>query len=298
MTPTRKISVLLAVHNGAQFITDAIVSLFGQTHENWELVIVSNGSTDATVPICEALARSDPRIRVFEIADRNKNAAYNLAHAKSTGDYVCFFAADDMLPPESLAERIAILTGAAPEPFATCCLQTISADAKYDGLVFPKNVRKPNYSGGALLFSSELAHRIFPLPEAQPNEDTWASLHLRAFGENRHVPKVLYRYRIHGGNSYGYGMSFTDKRTQYLRRMHAYQLFYDKYNRANIPFISSEVRPFLDGLKAAIDGSVRRILLVRGLRFGSKLVLVLYSSPTIYRIRNTYFRAFSGGVGR
>lgn len=291
-----KISILMAVHNGGRFLREAIASIASQQYGNWELIAVSNGSTDETVEICEEFSAHDNRIRTFRVPEKNKNRAYNLAYERSVGDYICFFAADDVLPPGSLSQRIAILRGEEANAFSTCCLQTMSGDPKYDGLIFPKNVEKANYSGGSMLFPRVLAERIFPLPEAQPNEDTWTSLHLRAWGENRHVPKPLYLYRIHGGNSYGYGMSYSDKRTQYLRRMHAYQLFYDKYSHMRLSFVCSEVAPFLEGLGAAIEGNLRRILLVKGLNVGNKMVLVLYSSPTLYRVRNAFFRALSRGL--
>lgn len=293
-----KVTVLLAVNNGERFIAEAITSVIEQTYGNFELIVVSNGSTDGTVAICRSFEQKDPRVRVFELPHRNKNAAYNFAFAKSTGDFVCFFAADDRLAPDSLSDRVGILLGEGPQAYSTCCLQTFAEEAKYDGIVFPRNRTRPNHSGGSLMFSRALAERIFPLPVEQPNEDTWASLHLRAFGRNRHIARPLYLYRIHGGNSYGYGMPFSEKRSQYLRRMHAYQLFYDKYHDAALPFLRTDILPFLEGLRAATEGSIARIMRVKDLRVGSKLILALYSSPTMYRIRNAYFRTLSGGIAR
>lgn len=296
--PVPKISVLLAVHNGARFIAEAIDSVTAQSYQSWELVIVSNGSTDATLGLCRERARSEPRLRVFGIAERNKNAAYNYAYAQSTGDYVCFFAADDILPPNSLADRISVLAGAGPDGFSTCCLKTVSTDPKYHGVVFPKNTSSPNYSGGSVFFSREVAARIFPLPESQPNEDTWTSLHLRAFGTNRHIPKPLYLYRIHDSNSYGYGLDFNEKRRRYLLRMNAYKLFHDKYRTQELRFIEQEVVPFLTGLRAANGNSILGILFARGLSARNKLVLIFYCSKSLYHIRHTFFRVLSGGIAR
>lgn len=298
MRPEPKVTILLAVSDGEAFIAEAIASIIDQSYGNWELIVVSNGSTDGTVAICRKFERTDARVRVFDLPHPNKNAAYNFAFAQSTGDLLCFFAADDRLPPESISERVGALLEQGDEAYSTCCLQTFADDPKYDGIVFPRNRARANHSGGSLMFSRALAERIFPLPVGQPNEDTWASLHLRAFGSNRHIPKPLYLYRIHGGNSYGYGMSFKEKRLQYLRRMHAYQLFHDKYSDVAIPFVSREVVPFLEGLRAATEGSIASIMRVKDLRVGSKLILALYSSPTMYKLRNAYFRALSGGIAR
>ena len=298
MNGVPKVTVLLAVNNGEKFLGDAIASVVDQSYQNWELVVVSNGSTDGSVAVARDFERADPRVRVFDLPQRNKNAAYNFAFAQSTGDYICFFAADDRLTSDSLRERVDALAGQGIEAYSTCCLQTFADDPKYDGLVFPRKRARPNHSGGALMFSRALAQRIFPLPVDQPNEDTWTSLHLRAFGTNRHIARPLYLYRIHGGNSYGYGMPFSEKRSQYLRRMHAYQLFYDKYRDEALPFLRTEVVPFLEGLGAATQGSIARIMRVKNLQLGSKLILALYSSPIMYKLRNAYFRTLSGGIAR
>jgi glycosyltransferase involved in cell wall biosynthesis len=292
------VSVLLAVHNGAPFIGEAIQSVIAQTHPHWELVVVSNGSSDDTVRIVEDAAARDSRIRCFSIPTKNKNAAYNYAFAQSRGDAICFFAADDVLPRASLAERLRVLDGLPESSFSTCCLQTISSDAKYDGLVFPKDTSQPNFSGGSLLFPRSLGARAFPLPEGQPNEDTWTQLHLRSFGHHVHIPRALYFYRIHSLNSYGYGLSFEEKRAKYLQRMHAYELFYAKFGNQPIPFVERHVEPFVRGLRAARDKNVWKIITAPGLDPGTRVLLTFYCSSTLYAIRHKFFRALSVGVTR
>lgn len=294
----KTVSILMAVYNGADFIEEAIRSVVEQSYPHWELLVVSNGSTDATVETATRAAGQDPRIRIDVLPAKGKNAAYNRAFELSRGDYLCFLAADDLLVRENLAERVAAIADAGDTAYATCCLQTFSDDPKYDGIVFPKDPTKPNHSGGSLLFTRALAERIFPLPTAQPNEDTWTMLHLRAFGTNRHVPRSLLRYRIHAQNSYGYQAGFAEKRRGYLARMKAYELFRDKHAHQDLPLLRDEVVPFLAGLRAAERRDVLGILRVRNLGLGSKAVLIFYCSELLYNIRHTYFKALSGGVAR
>src|SRR4051812_5853025 len=155
-----RVTVLLAVNNGERFIAEAIKSVIDQSYRNLELIVVSNGSTDATVAICRAFEQADPRLRVFELPQRNKNAAYNFAFSKSSGDFVCFFAADDKLTPDSIAERVGMLIGEEAAAYSTCCLQTFADDPKYDGIVFPRNRARPNHSGGSVMFSRAQAELI------------------------------------------------------------------------------------------------------------------------------------------
>jgi glycosyltransferase involved in cell wall biosynthesis len=295
---TPLVSVLLAVHNGASYVVAAIDSIRSQTLTDWELIIVDNGSTDDTLDLCRQRAALDSRVRAFSLPGKGKNRAYNHAFAQSRGAYCCFFGADDILPPESLDRRVKVLLSGPPRAFGTCCLLTISSDPKYDGLLFPRDARQPNFSGGSIMFPRVLAEEIFPLPEAQPNEDTWTQLHLRAFGEVRHVPEPLYLYRIHPDNSYGYDVSFEVKRDGFLRRMQAYRLFYEKYQASDLPFIREAVNPFVQGLDAACDRDVLRILRVRALSLSNKLLLVFYCSKALYSLRHRWFRVFSGGFQR
>ena len=60
--PTPLVSVCLPVRNGAERLANVIESVLAQTHENLELVVCDNASTDATENVCRELAASDPRI--------------------------------------------------------------------------------------------------------------------------------------------------------------------------------------------------------------------------------------------
>jgi glycosyltransferase involved in cell wall biosynthesis len=287
-----KVSILLAVFNGGEYIEEAINSILNQTFNNWELIIVNNGSTDNTQDIINHFADSNPRIKVYDIGVKGKNKAYNHAFMHSKGDIICFFAADDKLELNSIEERSSVINLA--NGYSTCCLKTFSEDKEHDGIVFPRKLTTPNYSGGSIMFTRDLANKIFPLPESQPNEDTWASLHLRAFAENHHLPKPLYLYRIHSNNSFGYELTFEEKRSRYLHRMEAFNIFFGRYKECVNPFLQNEVKPFIKGLAMAKERKVSSILFIRNLGIKEKMVLVFYCSPILYHIRYKYFKYLSG----
>lgn len=287
------VSILLAVYNGSDFIEEAIISVIEQTYSNWELIIVDNGSTDNTYEIIQKMASLDNRIRTFQLNEKGKVKAYNYSFEKAKGDYICFFAADDKLTPNSLESRVQPIFNM-HMGFSTCLLRTFSEINEYNGVVFPKKINQPNYSGGSIMFTKILADKIFPLPVEQPNEDTWTSLHLRAFGENVHIPQILYQYRIHGNNSFGYDLDFNEKRLRYLKRMNAFKLFYERYMENTSPFIQNEVVPFLKGLDFAKQNQRFRILLINNLNIRSKMVLYFYCSPFLFNLRYKYFKILSG----
>ncbi|MEE1884717.1 glycosyltransferase family 2 protein [Pedobacter flavus] len=288
-----KVSILLAVYNGEAYIEAAIQSVLNQTYENWELIIVDNGSTDNTAKICLKYAELDDRIKFFKLLEKGKTKAYNKAFEESAGDFICYFAADDILEFESIEKRLKIIE-LKENGTSTCLLKTFSDDSAHNGVVFPKKKDSPNYSGGSIFFHRNIAEKLFPIPSSLPNEDTWSSLHIRAFGKNFHLPEVCYHYRIHDNNSYGYTLSFEEKREKFLHRMSAYELFYEKFKNQGIDFVDVYIHSFVKALAHARKWNRLPIMTMTKLPLRERLIFVFYSSPFLYKIRYKYFKFFSG----
>lgn len=100
-----KVSVITATYNGARFIQRTIDSVLSQTLTNFELIVVDDGSRDATPELLADLAAKDGRIRVITRAKPSggpsvpKNIGLSIARAP----YICFLDHDDYLHPEKLA---------------------------------------------------------------------------------------------------------------------------------------------------------------------------------------------------
>jgi glycosyltransferase involved in cell wall biosynthesis len=109
--------------NEAQFIEEAIASVFAQTYEHWELLLVDDGSTDASVELTLDFAAHYPgRVCYLEHAghqNRGMSATRNLGIRHANGDYVAFLDADDVWLPDKLQEQVAML-GAYPEAAMIC----------------------------------------------------------------------------------------------------------------------------------------------------------------------------------
>ena len=105
--PGELVTVIMAAFNAGQFIDEAISSVGDQTHSNWELIIVNDGSTDDTNKRLQNF--SDTRIVVIETANNGVSAARNKGLAGMHGDYFCFLDADDRLPPKSLELRLKVM---------------------------------------------------------------------------------------------------------------------------------------------------------------------------------------------
>lgn len=99
MKPT--FSIVVPAYNAARFLPAALHSLQAQTRDDWEAVVVDDGSADDTAAIAHAV--KDSRIRVLQQPNRGVSAARNLGFASTNGEYVIFLDADDELLPDALA---------------------------------------------------------------------------------------------------------------------------------------------------------------------------------------------------
>ena len=101
------ISCLMAAHNAAATITAAIESVLAQTHPGLELIVVDDGSTDATAALAAAIP--DPRIAVLRQPRRGPSAARNLALSHARGVFVAAIDADDLWLPRKLELQLQAL---------------------------------------------------------------------------------------------------------------------------------------------------------------------------------------------
>jgi glycosyltransferase involved in cell wall biosynthesis len=103
-----KVSVCLPTYNGAAFLAEAITSVLAQSYPHFELLIMDDGSTDATVEIARTF--NDPRIHVQRNATQlGIPENWNRCLALAQGEYVCLFHQDDLMLPDNLARKVAML---------------------------------------------------------------------------------------------------------------------------------------------------------------------------------------------
>jgi glycosyltransferase involved in cell wall biosynthesis len=102
-----KVSVIMAVYNGERYLKEAVDSILSQTFEDFELLIVNDGSTDRTKDILKEY--DDPRISIFPQSNKGCIAARHLAIKNARGKYLAIMDADDIALPERLSKTVAHL---------------------------------------------------------------------------------------------------------------------------------------------------------------------------------------------
>lgn len=100
-----RFSVIMAAYNAEKYIEAAIDSVLNQMYEDWELVVVDDGSIDKTAEIADGIAKRDTRIKVIhQLHSGTAAAARNSALKAITGDYVQMLDSDDLLEKNMLSE--------------------------------------------------------------------------------------------------------------------------------------------------------------------------------------------------
>ncbi len=101
------ISIITPVFNAEKYIQECAESVFAQSWENWEWIIVDNGCTDQSMDIIQGFSSS--RINILKEPNKGVSRARNKALAKMNGEFFCFLDADDVLPKFSLESRAQVL---------------------------------------------------------------------------------------------------------------------------------------------------------------------------------------------
>jgi len=205
------VSVIMPAYNAAQHVAKSIASVQNQTIADWELIVLDDGSSDATVQTVAVLAEADARIRLYENV-QNKGAAgsRNRGLELCRGEYVAFLDSDDLWRPEKLEKQLdcfqktgadlvytayAIVSG---EGRQLCRDYLVPASIDFSGLL------KENVIGcSTVMLSAKVAaqHRF---TEKYYHEDyvLWLEI-LRAGGKAVGVEQVLTDYWSHSDSKAG-----------------------------------------------------------------------------------------------
>lgn len=99
------VSVIVPVYNASEFLARCVESVQAQTLDNWELLLVDDGSADGSGVLCDAYAANDGRVHVIHQKNAGVSAARNAGLAVASGRYIGFVDADDWIEPD-MFERL------------------------------------------------------------------------------------------------------------------------------------------------------------------------------------------------
>ncbi len=103
------VSVIIPCYNQEKYIAEALESVWNQTYNNWECLVVNDGSTDSSVNIINKYTRKDKRFKLINQENKGVAAARNHGFQKASGSYIQFLDADDLLLPDKLEKHVDFL---------------------------------------------------------------------------------------------------------------------------------------------------------------------------------------------
>jgi teichuronic acid biosynthesis glycosyltransferase TuaG len=103
------ISIIMPAYNAERYIAESIRSVLAQTYQNWELIIVDDGSTDRTAEIAQSFVLADSRVKYIFQQNTKVAAARNRGIGKAAGDLIAFLDSDDLWMPEKLERQEAAM---------------------------------------------------------------------------------------------------------------------------------------------------------------------------------------------
>lgn len=201
------VSVLMAVRNGAAYLDESLASLAEQTFEDFEIVVVDNGSTDGTAGIIREWTRREPRLRVFRLDHRGVSASRNMAAAKARAPLFAQLDADDLALPHRLARQVAVMNARPLLALLGSAVELIDARGRRIGSLRrplgDAKLRSFLREGCAFVHSSVIMRRdaFFAAGgyraglERAEDFDLW--LRMAGQGELANLAEPLVRYRMH-----------------------------------------------------------------------------------------------------
>lgn len=97
-----KVSIIVPVYKVEEYLRECINSIIAQTHQEWELLLIDDGSPDRSGEVCDEYAIKDKRIRAFHKKNGGVSSARNFGLEKMSGEWVIFVDADDTIAPKTL----------------------------------------------------------------------------------------------------------------------------------------------------------------------------------------------------
>lgn len=129
----KKVSVILPVYNMENYLEDCIDSVLSSSYQNLEIIAVDDGSTDNTSAMLDELAERDKRLSVIHTANQGVSSARNRGIQKSSGEYVTFVDADDLIDHQMLEKMIDAMESSDSD-IAVCTRRRFSNGQQYETL--------------------------------------------------------------------------------------------------------------------------------------------------------------------
>jgi glycosyltransferase involved in cell wall biosynthesis len=197
------ISCIVPVYNGATYLAEAIDSIFAQSYTPVEVLVVDDGSTDATP---EVIAGYGDRIRSLRQENAGPAAARNRGLAAARGELIAFLDADDLWHPDKLRRQLDRLRTRSEVGISLTMIQNFWIEALSHEAERRRGRKEtlpvPGYVSCCMLARREVFERVGPFEAGRQHAEhvEWFARARAAGIVDELLPEVLVYRRIHHGN--------------------------------------------------------------------------------------------------
>ena len=199
------VSIVLPVYNGEKYLAESLDSVLAQTYQNWELVIINDGSTDGTENLI--LKYQDKRIKYLP-NDGNKGIIFSLNRGlqESNGIYIARLDADDIALPHRLEKQVRFLSENLDYDMCGSYFQTIDSNGRLlKNVTFPANNRDAQsylllhncFCHSAIMMRTSIAKELKYDEDYQVCEDYDLWYRISRKGKILNLPEFKKLYRVH-----------------------------------------------------------------------------------------------------
>jgi glycosyltransferase involved in cell wall biosynthesis len=143
MTPA--VSVIVPTYNRSALTVQAVRSVLDQTFQDFEVLVVDDGSTDDTRARLEDLAARDARVRPIFQPNRGRSRARNVAIDRAAGEFIAFLDSDDLFLPDKLRTHVALLRSDAGAAMVYTAARGIDSRGEFNGHLYPAPIEGDIY---------------------------------------------------------------------------------------------------------------------------------------------------------
>lgn len=207
------ISIICAAYNVEKYIVECLESVIAQTWQDWELIVVDDGSIDRTPELCDEFARRDARIKVIHQTNAGQSAARNAALRVAKADLITFIDSDDYVAPTWLETMYTLMLDTDADVAQVGWVRQFDGMAHHKSL-FPARTVMDGYQACRELLADKRVHSYLwnklwrrevincEFPEGKKFEDIY--VHSEWFTNVKRFaasPETLYHYRMRGSST-------------------------------------------------------------------------------------------------
>lgn len=311
VNPQELISIIIPVYNAEKYLKAALDSVRAQSYTNFEVLLIDDGSVDASPQICDEYAGEDSRFRVIHQENKGPSAARNRGVEEAKGEYLTFFDNDDLLHKEFLKTLYQLCVKfncdiALTKSFAFLEEEAIPIESSQEKLMFmdrnqlSEQLLDMGWTGLAVtmakLFKKELFQTI-RFNESRIIADDDSSIYLLFWASQKSVlyeePLYFYRSKRKGSITHSnYQLSWLTGVDAFKERMEFYQrqgeeILYAKAmrnycrrmteNYISIKQYFPEEKVLLINMKRKIHKQTGKLLLLKGNSLKQKFSAIMFA---------------------